>query len=147
MKTSLVAQLIESLSAMWETWVRSLGWEDPLEKEMAAHSSTPAWRIPWTKEPGSLQSMGSQRIWHDWEASLHFTSFHFTSSLSQTKVKATHWYSCLENPHEGLHGVIWGYMGSQRVRHDWAGSVAVRTPGLFYSIIWPVPMPCGTRLL
>ena len=56
---SLVAQLVKNLPAMWETWVRSLGWEDPLEKEMATHSSILAWRIPWTEEPGGLQSMGS----------------------------------------------------------------------------------------
>ena len=48
-----------------EMWVWSLGWEDPLEKEMATHSSILAWRIPWTEEPGGLQSMGSQRIGHD----------------------------------------------------------------------------------
>ena len=62
---SLVAQTINSLPAMWETWVRSLGWEDPLEKEMATHSSTLAWRIPRTEEPGGLQSMGSQRVGHN----------------------------------------------------------------------------------
>ena len=50
---------------MWETWVQSLGQEDPLEKEMATHSSTLAWKIPWTEEPGRLQSMGSQRVGHD----------------------------------------------------------------------------------
>ena len=52
---------------MWETWVRSLGWEDALEKEMAPHSSILAWKIPWTKEPGRLQSTGSQRVRQDWE--------------------------------------------------------------------------------
>ena len=62
---SLVAQMVKRLSAMWETRVRSLGWEDPLEKEMATHSSTLAWRIPWTEEPGWLQCMGSQRAGHD----------------------------------------------------------------------------------
>ena len=50
---------------MWETWVRSLGWADPLEKEMATHSSILAWKIPWTEEPGGLQSTGSQRVGHD----------------------------------------------------------------------------------
>ena len=60
---------------MWETWVQSLGWEDPLEKEMATHSSTLAWKIPWTEEPGRLQSMGSQRVWHDWVTSLSFFFF------------------------------------------------------------------------
>ena len=63
--TSLVAQTVKRLSTMRETQVRSLGWEDPLEKEMAIHSSTAAWKIPWTEEPGRLQSMGSQRVGHD----------------------------------------------------------------------------------
>ena len=63
--SSLVAQTVKHLSAMQETWVRSLGWEDPLEKEMAAHSSNLAWKIPWTVEPGRLLSMGSQIVGHD----------------------------------------------------------------------------------
>ena len=62
---SLVAQRIKRLPAMQETWVQSLGWEDPLEKEIATHSSILAWRIPWTEEPGGLQSMGSQIVEHD----------------------------------------------------------------------------------
>ena len=64
-RTSLVAQTVKRLSTMRETGVRALGWEDPLEKEMAIHSSTIAWKIPWTEEPGRLQSMGSQRVGHD----------------------------------------------------------------------------------
>ena len=63
--TSLVAQTVKHLSTMWETRVRSLGREDPLEKEMAIHSSTIVWKIPWTEEPGRLQSMQSQRVGHD----------------------------------------------------------------------------------
>ena len=62
---SLVAQRLKCLPLMWETRVRSLGREDPLEKEMAIHSSILAWRIPWTEEPGGLQSMGLQRVGHD----------------------------------------------------------------------------------
>ena len=62
MQSSLVAQRLKHLPAMWETWVQSLGWEDPLEKEMATHSSILAWRIPWTEEPGGLYSMRSQRV-------------------------------------------------------------------------------------
>ena len=62
LKTSLVAQRIKRLPAMQETWVRSLGSEDLLEKEMATHSSIPAWRIPWTEEPGVLRSMWSHRV-------------------------------------------------------------------------------------
>ena len=68
--TSLVAQTVKCLSTMQETWVRSLGWEDPLEKEMAIHSRTIAWKIPWIEEPGRLQSIGSQRVGHDWANSL-----------------------------------------------------------------------------
>ena len=60
-----MAQKVQHLPAMWENRVRSLGREDPLEKEMATHSSTLAWKIPWTEEPGRLQSMGSQRVGHD----------------------------------------------------------------------------------
>ena len=57
-----MAQTVKNPPAMWETWVRSLGWEDPLEEDIATHSSILAWRIPWTEEPGSLQSMGLQRV-------------------------------------------------------------------------------------
>ena len=63
--TSLVAQMIKCLPAMQETLVRSLGQKDPLEKEMATDASILAWRIPWTEEPGKLQSMGSQRVGQD----------------------------------------------------------------------------------
>ena len=55
----------KNLPAMQETWVQSLGWEDPLQKGTATHSSILAWRVPWTEEPGGLQSMGSQRVGHD----------------------------------------------------------------------------------
>ena len=60
--TFLVAQMVKNVPAMRKTWVRSLGQEDPLEKEMAPHSSILAWKIPWMEEPGRLQSMGSQRV-------------------------------------------------------------------------------------
>ena len=63
--TSLVAQTVKHLFTMRETWVRSLGWEDPLEQEMAIHSGIIAWKIPWTEEPGRLQSMESERVGHD----------------------------------------------------------------------------------
>ena len=61
--------MVKNLPAMQETRVRSLGWADPLEKGMATHSSILAWRIPWTGEPSGLQSMGSQRVGHDWQLS------------------------------------------------------------------------------
>ena len=72
---SLVAQRVKHLPAVQETWVRSLGWEDPLEKKMATHSSILAWRIPWTEEPGGLESMGSQRVGDDWATSLMYISW------------------------------------------------------------------------
>ena len=69
---SLVAQTVKRLPAKWETRVRFLGWEDPLEKEMAIHSSIVAWKIPWMEEPDRLQSMGSKRVRHNWATSLYF---------------------------------------------------------------------------
>ena len=64
-RVSLVAQMVKRLPAVRETRVLSLGWDEPLEKEMATHSSTLAWKVPWTEEPGMLQSMGSQRVGHN----------------------------------------------------------------------------------
>ena len=63
--TPLVAQLVKNPPAVWETWVLSLGWKDPLEEGIATQSSILAWRIPWTEEPGGLQSMRSQRVGHN----------------------------------------------------------------------------------
>ena len=71
---SLVAQIVNHLPTMWETWVRSLGWEDPWEKEMATHSSILVWKIPWTEESSRLQSMGSQGVRHYWVTSRSFPS-------------------------------------------------------------------------
>ena len=82
-RASLVAQLIKNLPAVQETWVRSLGWEDPLEKEIANHFSTLAWRIPWTEEPGRLQSMRLQRVGHHW-ATNTCTSFFFMAESNST---------------------------------------------------------------
>ena len=73
--SSLVAQRLKCLPAMQETWVRSLGWEDPLEKEMATHSRIPAWRIPWTEEHFWVQSTGLQRVRHDWVTSLTHSNY------------------------------------------------------------------------
>ena len=67
--------MVKCLPAMQETWVRSLGWEDPLEKEMATHSSILAWKIPWMEEHGRLQSMGSQRVGHDLMTSLSLSFY------------------------------------------------------------------------
>ena len=64
-RASLAAQLVKNLPAVQETWVRSLGLEDPLEKETATHSSILAWKISWIEDPGGMQSMGSQRVGHN----------------------------------------------------------------------------------
>ena len=64
-RASLVAQMVKCLPAMREIWVQYLDQEDPLEKEMATHSSTLAWKMPWMEQPGRLQSMGSQKVGHD----------------------------------------------------------------------------------
>ena len=77
---SLVAQLVKNPPAMWETWVRALGWEDPLEKGKATHSSILSWRIPWT-----IQSMESQRIRHDW------VTFTFTVGVAARLFLGTRW--------------------------------------------------------
>ena len=80
-KDSLVAQMVKHLPAMWETRVWSLGLEDPLEKEMATHSSILAWRLPGMAEPGGLPSMGSHRVGHDWsDLAAAVTDFAFLGS-------------------------------------------------------------------
>ena len=75
--TSLVAQRVKHLPSTQETWVRSLGGEDSLEKEMATHSSILAWKTPWMEKPGELQSMDSQRVEHNWVTSLHMNNYLF----------------------------------------------------------------------
>ena len=77
--TTLRAQMVRSLPAIWKTCARSLVWDNPLEKEMAIHSSILAWEIPWIEEPGRLQSMGSQRVSHNEAISLYFFSLHVIS--------------------------------------------------------------------
>ena len=79
--------MVKRLPTMRETGVLSLGREDPLKKEMATHSSTLAWRIPWMKEPGGLQSMGSKRFGHDRAASLAF----FKQTELQGRAEARKW--------------------------------------------------------
>ena len=79
---------VKNLPAMWETWVWSLGHEDPLEKEMATLSSFLTWKIPWTEKPGVLQSMGLQRAGHDWETNTHANQQEFTE---QRLICASHY--------------------------------------------------------
>ena len=88
---SLVAQMVKRLPTMRETWVQSLGWENPLEKEMATHSSILAWKIPWTEDSGRLQSMGSQSVGHNWATSLHFTASTCPFSVSASPFLPYKW--------------------------------------------------------
>ena len=85
---TLVAQTVKRLPAMQETRIWSLGQEDPLEKAIATHSSTLAWKIPWMEEPGRLQTMGSQRVRHDWS-----TSFHFTCCIDECLLCVFMWWN------------------------------------------------------
>ena len=78
---SLVAQMVKNLPAMRETWVQFLGWEDPLEEGTAAHSIILAWSSPWTEEAGWLQSMGSQRVRHDW-VTTYTQHIHYEMTIS-----------------------------------------------------------------
>ena len=92
--TPSVAQRVKRLLTMQETWVRSLDQEDPVEKETATHSSTLAWKISWTEKPGRLQSMGSQRVGHDWASSLHFeTPTHPPPYPTPSRLIERHWVS------------------------------------------------------
>ena len=90
---SPVVQTVTNLVAMWETWIRSLGQEDPLEKGMATHSSILPWRVPWTEEPGGLQSMGLQIVRHDWATdkingapTFHIHQAHFATDCFKSHV-------------------------------------------------------------
>ena len=98
--SSLVAQMVKRLPAMWETRVQSLSCEDPLEKAMATHSSTLAWKIPWTEEPGGLQSMGSTRVRHTERLPFHFS----LSCIGEGNGNPLQ-CSCLENSRDG--GAWW----------------------------------------
>ena len=90
-----VAQMVESLPAKRDTWVQSPSQEDALEKELATHSSILTWRIPWTEEPGGLQSTGSQRVRHDW------ATFIWETNTQKTKWKAKN------NPFPAQHSRTW----------------------------------------
>ena len=138
LKNVLVAQRVKSLPETQEIQVRSLGQEDPLEEEMATHSSTLAWKIPWTEEPGRLQSMGSQTVGHDWAtswASLVAQTVKRLSAMQETRVWSLGWEDPLEKEmaaHSSILAwkILWMKepgrllsMGLQRDRHDWATSI------------------------
>ena len=133
---SLMAQLVKNLPVMQETQVWFLGQEDPLEKRIATHCSILVWKTSWM-QPGRLQSIGSQRVWHDWATSLHFTSFPRGSDDKESACNAGDlglipglgWYpgertsyplqySCLENPMDRGAWQAIQSMGLQRAAHN-----------------------------
>ena len=117
--TSLVAHMVKRLPTMWETWVQFLGREDPLEKEMAPHSSTLAWRIPWTEEPGRLQSMGSLKS-RTWLSNFTFTfQFHALEKEMATHSSVLAWRIPGTAEPGGLPS-----LGLHRVGHDWSDLAA-----------------------
>ena len=122
-KASLVAQLVKNLPTVRETWVRSLGWEDPLEKGMASHSSIPAWEIPWPEEPGGLQFMESQRVGHDW-ATFIFT-FHFHVCVREGFILG-HWFMSLWKLGKST---IW-WLGDSAKSYSWTPEMASQLRGL-----------------
>ena len=92
---SLVTQMVKNLPVIQATWVPSLGWEDPLEKGTATHSNILAWRISWTEGPGRLQSMGLQRVGHDWGTFIHYLIFFFFKAV----LMKFHWMYTLQFVH------------------------------------------------
>ena len=113
--------MVKRLSTMQETQVWSLGWEDPLEKAMAAHSSILAWKIPWTADPGRLPSMGSQRVGHDWATSLST----FTLGYEEGNGNPLQ-YSWPGKSHGWRSLVGWSPWG-RWVRHNWVTSLSLFT--------------------
>ena len=137
--------MVKNLPAMQETWIWSLGWEDPLEKRMTTHSCILAWRTPWTEEPGGLQSIGLQRVGHNWATGLNWTDYTAVDNLASLVTQMVKnlptiqeiwvWSLGWENPQEGKMATLssilaWRIpwteepgrlqsMGSQRVRHNW----------------------------
>ena len=107
--------MVKHLPAMWETQVQSLGQEAPLEKEMATHSTILAWRIPWTEEPGGLQSLVSQRVGHDWATSLSRFTFPRTEA---TRIKQTK---------------VWG----RKIILSWAADSCFYPEGICCFVVWP----------
>ena len=113
---SFVSQMVKGLPAMWESRIWSLGWEDPLEKEMATHSSTLTLKIPWTEEPGRLQSTGSQRVGHDWVTSLSLPSH---LDITRWSIPKSDWLYFLQPKMEKLYTVSKNKTRSWRWLRSW----------------------------
>ena len=124
--------MVKCLLAMWETWVRSLGREDPVEKEVATYSSTLAWKIPWTEEPDKLQSMGSQRVGHDWATSLSLFTFWF--QFSSVQLLSRVWL--FEIPWTAAHQASLSITNSQSLlKVHWVGDVIQPSHPLLSEVI------------
>ena len=142
--TSLVPQMVKRLPIMRETWARSLDQEDPLEKEMATHSSTLAWKILWMEEPGRLQSMGSQRVRHDWATSLSrclrpgnlgmylYSSKNKMRKISEIFVSQILWDCCIISSFFLMMKL--NFPGDSKAVEEWEYSALQ-----FFLIVWIVP--------
>ena len=117
--------MVKRLPAVLETWVLALGWDDPLEKEMSTHSSILAWKIPWTEEPGRLQSMRLQRVGHDWVTSISFLSWHLLFGWGRV-TNLCHWVERGRNRSDVCH--LW----MKALNHWWETS---QSPLPFHE--WP----------
>ena len=132
-----MAQTVKCLFVMQETWVRPLGWEDPLEKEMAAHSSILAWKIPWTSEPGRLPSMGLQRVGRDWATSLSL-SLYFTKQTIKNSPPPPNCHALFRYCHT-LAIVILAVSTSSYIVSHW--------PSLFCLLYFPCHQNCIAEVI
>ena len=135
-----MAQRLKHPHATQETWVQSLGWEDPLEKEMATHSSILAWRVPRMEEPGGLQSTGLQRVRHNW-----VTSFSLYFKLKETIKQKVYFNDVTE------HNLLqWNCTRKKQGNQAWSGRQIIRVPEQHSKKIWHVLLnnkpKCGTTI-
>ena len=137
-----MAQVVKNRPTVWETWIRSLCWKDPLEKGMATHSSVLIWRIPWTEEPGGLQSMGSQRVRHKWmtNSSLSHPVCHVIHVLPLPGLDYCHHISptwALDLPSEPVTGTYFIFLRHFSYSQKFlAAPVAHQVPSTFLSPQW-----------
>ena len=143
--------MVKHLPIMWETRVWSLGQEDPLEREMATHSSTLAWKILWVEEPGRLQFMGSQRVGHDWVTSLSLSVFPSIRVFSSESALCIRWPKYWSFSFS-ISMILWGTQTFSPWHHVNAKTCfdVVKCIGLFFSCIWVLShsekaFPCSCR--
>ena len=142
--------MVRNLAAMQDTQVRSLGWEDPLEKRMATHSSILAWRIPWTEETGGLQSMGSQRVRHDW-VTKHSTEHDYMCKSMEGKrgdicIRIADSLSCTVETKKTLQSnyFLMAVPAMQEIQVQWLGCEDPLEKATYSRILaWRIPMDRG----